>query len=213
MMLDLRRDRDRVVDGNHAIAASAVVIGAIALADVRVAALAVAVLVPLLLLAKRGNATLRSSWLSVENAGPLAKCLRGAGSIALVEVQGPLLFLSVPHIDRLLADRPPWPSYVILDLRAVTTIDASALAALRDLLHEVTRCQGSFLLVAAPGTVSEALRRSGLTANALGGTTCFQLEHALERIATRHAHADLPPGEPRVARAHLQLVHSAPPHD
>ena len=210
MMLDVRRDRARVTDGNHALAASLVVIGAIALADLRAAGLLVAVLAPLLALSRRGNAVFRTSLVNVDESSPLADGLMRAGPVALVEIEGPMLFLSVPHIDRILADQQTCPRYLILDLRAVTAIDASALSALRDLLQQLASEDGEFLLVCAPGCpVSRAVQRSGLAARALGGTTCFRLERALERIATRHPETRPEQEPPAVERPRLYLVHSA----
>ncbi|HEX6244258.1 MAG TPA: STAS domain-containing protein [Polyangiales bacterium] len=210
MIPQVRRERAREVEDHHLLAAAGVAIGAIALADLRAAGLALVVVLPLLVLSRRGSAAFSTSLVSVDPVNALAQDLQRAGSIALVEAEGPLLFLSVPHIDRLLREHQPWPNYVILDLRAASALDASALAALRDLLHQLRRNYGEFLLVSTPGSsVNRVLHQSGLVAQALGGTTCFRVERALERIAARHPAACEAEDAAVAQRPRLYLVHSA----
>lgn len=105
----------------------------------------------------------------------------------LLEASGPLLFTSVPKIDGLLSDRPPWPTDLVLDLRRVSHVDSSALSALTHLIDCLEVRGGRFALVCRPRSALLAqLQRCGLTARALGETCCFSLALALERIAARY---------------------------
>jgi MFS superfamily sulfate permease-like transporter len=170
----------------HTLAAAALVSYS-ALLDVRAGLAALLCVLAVLALLGHGRARIRTRRVAPAEGGPWAEALARAGTIELVELAGPLLFLSTPGIDRLLAEQPPWPRYLIIDLRGATTLDASALRALGDVLDRFEEADGSWLLLCAPHQpIWRALDGAGLSARALGGTACFTLAHGLERIARRH---------------------------
>lgn len=114
----------------------------------------------------------------------LLRSLRQSGLIQLVEAKGPLLFFAAARIDAVLSVQPPWPRFLILDLRGVTALDGTALAAFRHVIDCLEARAGQFALVCTPGTsIWATLHEAGLASRALGGTCCFTLPRALERVA------------------------------
>lgn len=123
--------------------------------------------------------------LRAEEAPPaLQEALRQVGLIHVAEVRGALVFSAAVQLDRILGDHPPWPAYLVLDLRQAWTVDSTALFALQHVLDCLEARGGRFALVAAPTSMAAAaLERSGLAARAVGGRYCASPDQALAAIA------------------------------
>lgn len=205
-----RAQTSNVLDGKSALAVVAVAVLIIAWIDLRAAAVALLFLCPALALAGADKARFELRSIVPDEAGAWAGQLARAGQIQLVEVHGAMSFLSVPGIDRIIPERPPWPRYLIVDLRAVTAIDASALRALRDVLDALVAADGAWLLLCGPQHAAwRALQGAGLPSSALGGTSCFTLRHAFERIAQRHPTVAAESVQSAAATPRLYLVRQA----
>lgn len=112
------------------------------------------------------------------------KRLARAGAIHVAETRGALLFMSAPQLDRILADRPPWPAYLLIDLRQATTIDSTALATLRRVVECLEARGGHVALVcASQSAVTITLAKSGLLAHSLGGKAHLSVAEVLTAIA------------------------------
>lgn len=154
---------------------------------------------------------LRAGWLhdevSHEQWWPRAG---GAQRVLMARAEGPLLFVSAPRIDALLSDRPPWPAYLLLDVCEVSELDGTACAALQHLCACVEARGGRMVWVAQPGSEAfTVLQRTGLAARGLGGTLCFDVGLAIDRIARDHAERSyqMAPERPAPQRAaHLRLL-------
>lgn len=211
-MFGVPRDKTHPLDVNPTLPLLALALAAIALADVAAAGWAAAFLCPAMLLATRGRARIRASIVCADTSDPRAPDVSRAGAVLRIEIEGPLLFLSVPSFDRLFASARK-VAYVIVDLRGVSSIDASALFALRELLERLDEQGIPFLLVCAPDSPAfHGLTSVDLLARALGGTSCFTHKNALARIAARHPPALVQQDCDAVARApRLHLVRMPAP--
>jgi SulP family sulfate permease len=121
------------------------------------------------------------------------RALHDASTVELVALKGPLVFTSAARVDGILGDNPPWPRYMVVDLRQVWAVDSTGLYALEHVLECLRVRKGEYALVSAPGSVvAKALERTGLAARAVSMTA--SLEQALTAIAQHEAGPTAPAG-------------------
>lgn len=167
-------------------AGSALVAGSLALTCGLRAALVGGALTWLLAqLQQNGQATLKVRCVSHDELeAALNRRLASVGTIHLVKAAGPLLFWSAARIDALLPRRPPWPAYMVLDLRLVTQMDSTALEALQQVLECLITRGGQVALIAQKDApFRAALAGAELPSLALGQTCCTSREEAFGRVA------------------------------
>lgn len=157
---------------------------AVAHIDLNAAALSAAVAWLVLTSLRGDHGTLRLRTVHCNEAElSLRGALQQAGLIQLAELTGPLQFLSVARIDRLVSERPPWPRYLILDLRGVTRIDSTALRALHQAIDFLQARDGRLLLICRAAASAASCE---LAERALGRTGCLTVAQALQQIASQH---------------------------
>jgi sulfate permease, SulP family len=134
----------------------------------------------------------RHGWLRVAvrplgapDVGPLA---RRPGErmpdVRVVELQGPVLFVSCHQLDAIV-DRAPWPDYVVVDVSGVPFMDATGMDVLRHNVACVEVRGGQVVLVGAGKRLEAVLRRTQLMDRMLGGKSHATLAEALISIGER----------------------------
>jgi SulP family sulfate permease len=106
-------------------------------------------------------------------------------AIAVCELKGPLFFGSVDRIEAVLDPHQPPAQHIILDMRAVSYLDTSALEVLSQYKDLLRSLGGGLAICAAPESVCSLITRSGLLKELLGKRIYKDLTEAKQAFDQR----------------------------